>query len=204
MAQTDETSFRTGYQKPPRYSTLRDWLAVGFRRRRLMALSFSGVFLAAILFAWLWAANYYESTMQVLVATGRTDPTVTPQPNATASNSDLITDDQINAEMALLQGNDVLRQVVITCGLYRKPGLLDFLLPRDPEKRKAMKIAKYTKRLAKAIDVEVEQRAPVIDVTYGQTGPPETPACVLDELGKLYLQKPWSFSRSRQTNTTRF
>lgn len=189
MPKMDERDFRNGFQNPSRFSTLRDWLAVGFRRRRLIALSFSGVFLASILFAWLWAARYYESSMQVLVATDRADPTVTPQPNSTAPNNELVTDNQINSEMALLQGNDVLRQVVIDCGLYLKPGLLDFLLPRDPEKRKAIKIAKYTKRLAKALDVEVEQRTAVIDVSYRQTGSPETPACVLDDLSKLYLQK---------------
>jgi uncharacterized protein involved in exopolysaccharide biosynthesis len=127
--------------------------------------------------------------MQILVARDRSDPTVTPQANSNAPNTELVTEEQMNSEMALLQGDDVLRQVVDNCGLYLKPGLLDFLLPRDPERRKAIKVAKEAKRLAKALDVEVEKRANVIDVTYGKTGAPETPACVLDNLSRLYLQK---------------
>ncbi len=177
------------YQRS-RFTTLRDWLGVGFRRRRVIVLSFCGVFLASILFAWFWAAHYYEATMQVLVTTDRSDPTITPQPNSMAPNmGQLITPDQINSEMALLKGDDTLRQVVTNCGLYKRAGLLDFALPRDPEKRKLIKVAKETKRLSAALDVEVEKQADVIDVTYGRKGPPSVPACVLDNLSKLYLEK---------------
>jgi uncharacterized protein involved in exopolysaccharide biosynthesis len=185
----DERDSRNGYQNSSRFSTLRDWIGVGFRRRRLIAISFTGVFLASILFAWFWAARYYESSMQILVSTDRSDPTVSPQPNSTAQNNELVTEGLMNSERALLLGGDVLQQVVSNCGLYRKPGLLDFLLPRDPEHRKAIKIAKQAKILSTAVDAQVEKRADVIDVTYGQTGSPKTPFCVLDNLSKLYLQK---------------
>lgn len=186
---TEELDSRSGYQNSLHLGTLRDWFGVAFRRRRLLALSFSGVFLASILFAVLWAARYYESNMQILVASDRSDPTVTPQQTSTAPSNELVTEELMNSELALLQGNDLLRQVVINCGLHRTSGLFDFLLPRDPEKRAAIKIEKATTRLAKAIDVAVEKRAHVIDVTYGKTGPPETPACVLNDLSRLYLQK---------------
>jgi uncharacterized protein involved in exopolysaccharide biosynthesis len=189
LIKTDERDSRNGYQNPLRLSTLRDWLGVAFRRRRLLALSFSGVFLASILFALFWAAHYYESNMQILVAGDRSDPAVTPQQTSAVPSNELVTEELMNSEQALLQGNDVLRQVVINCGLARRSGLLDFLLPRDPGKRAATKIEKETGRLAKALKVEVEKRAHVIDVTYGKLGPPETPACVLNNLSKLYMQK---------------
>src|SRR5207253_9157613 len=139
-------------------------------RRRLLALSFSGVFLASILFAWFRAARYYESNMQILVASDRSDPAVTPQQTSAVPSNELVTEELMNSEQALLHGNDVLRQVVINCGLSRTSGLLDFLLPRDPGKRVATKIEKETSRLAKALKVVVEKRAHVIDVTYGKTG----------------------------------
>jgi uncharacterized protein involved in exopolysaccharide biosynthesis len=195
LIKTDEPDSRNGFQKPLHLSTPRDWLGVAFRRRRLLALSFSGVFLASILFAWFWAAHYYESNMQFLVASDRSDPAVTPQRTSAASSNELVTEELMNSEQALLQGNDVLRQVVLNCGLSRTSGPLDFLLPRDPEKRAATKIEKETRRLSKALVVAVEKRAHVIDVTYGKTGPPETPACVLNNLSKLYLQKHLQFRR---------
>lgn len=189
MIKTDERDSRNGYQNALRLNTFRDWLGVAFRRRRLLAISFSGVFLASILFAWLWAAHYYESTMQILVASDRSDAAVTPQQTSAVPSSELVTEERMNSELALLQGNDILRQVVINCGLHQTSGLLDFLLPRDPEKRQAAKIAKASNRLSKALNTAVEKRAHVIDVTYGKTGAPETPACVLNNLSKLYLQK---------------
>jgi uncharacterized protein involved in exopolysaccharide biosynthesis len=189
LIKTDERDSRNGYQKPLHLSTFRDWLGVAFRRRRLLVLSFSGVFLASVLFAWFWAARYYESSMQILVASDRSDPAVTPQQTSAVPSNEFITEELMNSEQALLQGNDVLRQVVLNCGLSRTSGPLDFLLPRDPEKRAATKIEKATKSLSKALEVVVEKRAHVIDVTYGKTGPPETPACVLNNLSKLYLQK---------------
>jgi len=189
LIKTDERDSRNGYQNSLHLNTLRDWLGVAFRRRRLLVLSFSGVFLASILFAWFWAAHYYESNMQILVASDRSDPAVTPQQTSAVPSNELVTEELMNSEQALLRGNDVLRQVVINCGLSRTSGLLDFLLPRDPGKREATKIEKATNRLSKALEVVVEKRAHVIDVTYGKTGPPETPACVLSNLSKLYLQK---------------
>lgn len=185
----DERDSQNAYQNSLPFATLRDWLGIAFRRRRLIAISFSGVFLASILFAWFWAARYYESHMQILVSTDRSDPRVSPQPNSTVQNNELVTEGLMNSEKALLLGDDVLQQIVSNCGLYRKSGLLDFLLPTDPERRNAIKITKQTRILSKAVVVEVEKRADVIDVTYGQTGSPKTPFCVLDNLSKLYLQK---------------
>jgi uncharacterized protein involved in exopolysaccharide biosynthesis len=132
LIKTDERDSRNGYQNALRLNTFRDWLGVAFRRRRLLAISFNGVCLASILFAWLWAAHYYESTMQILVASDRSDAAVTPQQTSAVPSSELVTEERMNSELALLQGNDILRQVVINCGLHQTSGLLDFLLPRDP------------------------------------------------------------------------
>jgi len=153
-----ESSFINRHQNFTRFSTLRDWLAVGFRRRRLVLLSFFGVFLGATLFAWLWVGKYFESSMEVLVQQDRSDPAITSVQNAAILTNTLVTPDQINSEVSLLQGGDMLRSVVTTCGL-EQDSLTDFLLPRDPAERKTIRVAKAAQRLAKALDVEAEKNA---------------------------------------------
>jgi uncharacterized protein involved in exopolysaccharide biosynthesis len=184
-----ERDARLRQMESSRYATLRDWAAVGFRRRRLIATSFCGLLVGTILFCVFWAARYYESKMQVFVAQDRTDPQVSSAPSAAVQSNQAITPDVMNSEVALLQAPDILRQVVVSCGLEKKPSLTDFLLPTDPARRTAIKVEKETAILAKKIDVEVLKQADVIDVTYGRVGAPEVPACVLSNLSGLYLQK---------------
>ena len=192
MTEMENKELRNRPEESARFTTVRDWFAVGFRRRRLILTSFAGLFLGTILFTVLWAARYYESTMQILVLQDRIDPSVTPAASAIQQSSNqLLGPDQINSEMALLQGPDTLRQVARTCGLSKKFGLTDFLLPSDPARREAIKTEKAARKLGKVLNknIQVQKQADVIDVTYGTTGDPETPACVLSTLSKLYLQK---------------
>lgn len=179
----------TGSQRA-RFTTSRDWLSACFRRRRIMLISFLGIFVGANLVAWLWAANYYEASMQVLVQQNRSDPAITPSPNAAVGSAASVTADQISSEVALLQGKDMLRSVVSTCGLDRGSShLLPFLHSSDPATNKDLAVEKATVKLAKALDVQAEKAADVIDVTYGHKGAPETTACVLNSLSKLYIEK---------------
>jgi uncharacterized protein involved in exopolysaccharide biosynthesis len=184
-----ERDARLRQMESSRYATLRDWAAVGFRRRRLIATSFCGLLVGTILFSVFWAARYYESEMQIFVAQDRTDPQVSSAPSAAVQSNQAVTPDVMNSEMALLQAPDILRQVVANCGLDKKASLTDFLLPSDPTRRTAIKVEKQAAVLAKKIDVEVLKQADVIDVTYGRVGAPEVPACVLSNLSVLYLQK---------------
>lgn len=198
MPEQDYKSRNGSYHElPSRFTTLRDWVAVGFRRRRLMMLSFFGVFLGAVLFAEFWAANYYTVSAKILVSQQRSDPTVSPMPENPASPvaSTYLSDEQMNTEVSLLQSQDILRQVVLDCGLYLKPSIFDFLLPKDPEARKQIKVAKAVRSLAKALDMEVETKANVIDVTYGTRAGPATAARVVDDLVRLYLEKRLQLNR---------
>lgn len=184
-----ERDARLRQMESSRYATLRDWAAVGFRRRRLIATSFCGLLVGTILFSVFWAARYYESEMQIFVAQDRTDPQVSSAPSAAVQSNQAVTPDVMNSEMALLQAPDILRHVVANCGLDKKASLTDFLLPSDPARRTAIKVQKQAAILAKKLDVEVLKQADVIDVTYGRVGAPEVPACVLSNLSVLYLQK---------------
>jgi|HubBroStandDraft_1064217.scaffolds.fasta_scaffold35279_2 polysaccharide biosynthesis protein PslE len=175
--------------------TLRDVLSPLFRHRRMMIISFCGVFAAATLVAWLWAAHYYVATMQVVVEQDRSDPTVsTTQVNVNGNRP--ITTDQVSSEVALLQGADMMRTIVADCGLVtNKSSWSDIFLPNDPKVRTAMKQEGAARGLVKKIKVEVQTSSDVIDVKYGRAGEPEVPACVLQTLGKLYLEKHLQLAR---------
>jgi uncharacterized protein involved in exopolysaccharide biosynthesis len=187
-------SKRNGDEEFPQV-TVRDMLAPMFRHRRLVVATFCAVSVAAILFAWLWASRYYVARMQVLVEQDRSDPAITTGQSAAMTNTKMLTTDQISSEVALLQGQDMLRSVVSTCDLAKDWSPLDMLLPSDPARRKAAKIESVAKGLGKSIDVEVEKNSDVINVKYGKTGDPETPACALQTLSKLYMEKHMQLRR---------
>ncbi len=168
--------------------SMRDVLAPLFRHRRAVIWTFSLVFVAAILLAWFWAADYYVAKMQVVVEQDRSDPTVSAGQDATVVNKP-VTLDQVTSEIALLQGEDMLRSIVKTCGLDKSWYPSDIFLPSDPARRQIMKQEHAARRLAKKLTVEAEKTSDVIDVSYGRVGEPETPACVLQNLSKLYLDK---------------
>jgi uncharacterized protein involved in exopolysaccharide biosynthesis len=171
--------------------SLRDLITPLFRHKRLVIGVFTCVFLLSILVAWRWAARYYVSTMQVVVEQERSDPTVTSGQNAAVQTNKMVTTDEITSEVALLQGLDMLRSVASTCGLADEHhwSVSDIFLPQDPARRKAAEVERAAVGLAKGLNVEAEKTSHVIDVKYGTVGEPETPACVLQNLSQLYVQK---------------
>jgi uncharacterized protein involved in exopolysaccharide biosynthesis len=178
--------------------TLRDMLSPLFRHQRVVLITFGTMLVATILVAWLWAAQYYVSTMQVVVEQDRSDPAVTAAQNGVIQSKG-ITLDQVSSEVALLQGDDMLRNVAATCGLDDTWSPSDIFLPSDKAKRKAAKVEMAARKLARKLDVEAQKTSDVIDVKYGRTGDPETPACVLQTLGKLYLEKHLQLQRPAGT-----
>jgi uncharacterized protein involved in exopolysaccharide biosynthesis len=112
-----------------------------------------------------------------------------------------VSPDQISSEVALLKGRDMLRKIVETCGLGDKWSASELLLPADPERIKAARIENATIGLGKGVKVEAEKISDVINVKYGAVGDPRTPACVLQNLGKLYLEKHLLLRRPAGSST---
>jgi uncharacterized protein involved in exopolysaccharide biosynthesis len=172
-----------------RQLTMRDMLAPLFRKKQVVLATFFAIFAVAILMAWR-GASYYVSTMQVVVERERSEPTVTPQQVSMQATNKVITTDDVASEAALLQGQDMLREVVQTCKLAETDASFwDRFDSRDAKVKKAVALESATKGLAESLKVEAQKTSHVIDVRYGSTGSPETPACVLQTLGKLYLEK---------------
>jgi uncharacterized protein involved in exopolysaccharide biosynthesis len=170
--------------------TLRDILAPMFRHRKAAVITFCTVFVLAAAVAWIWAARYYQATMQVVVEQERSDPAITTAQVANVNNNKAITLDQVTSEVTLLQGEDMLRNVVSICALVEDGwSPTDVFLPSDKVQRMAAKQELEARSLAKKIKVEAATTSDVIDVKYGRMGDSEKPACVLQTLGKLYLAK---------------
>jgi uncharacterized protein involved in exopolysaccharide biosynthesis len=179
--------------------TLRDMLSPLFRHRRVVVATFCTMLVATILVAWIWAARYYTSTMQVVVEQDRSDPAITAAQNG-AIQAKGITLDQVSSEVALLQGGDMLSKVAEACNLDNSWSPSDVFLPSDPAKRKAAKLELAARRLGKKLDVEAQNTSDVIEVKYGHIGEPEIPYCVLSTLGKLYTEKHLQLERPQGTS----
>jgi len=177
--------------------TLRDMMAPLFRHWIAVAVTFATIFLLSIVVAFGWANHYYVASMQVVVGRERVDATVTPQPTtALQETSRVVTTDDVSSEIALLQGPDMLMEVVKTCNL--EEGGVSLMAKGDLHNLdigKATALENASKSLAGMLKVEAQKNSHVIDVHYGTTKSPETAACVLQALGKLYLAKHLKLQR---------
>jgi len=195
----DSTQFRSRLNAVLPQRTARDLVTPIFRHKALVLFVFIGVFALCTYFAVAVVGKYYMASMQIVVRQHRTDPTITAgQTGAIMNTSRGISPDQISSEMAILRGEDMLRTVVKTCGLANTDAKLlisELFFPRDPEGLKAARFEKAASSLERGLKVEAAKVSDVIDVRYGMVGDPQTPACVLQNLGQLYLQKRLQLQR---------
>jgi uncharacterized protein involved in exopolysaccharide biosynthesis len=185
----NKISPRTRLYRPPPPPTIRDLIAPLFRHKSVAFSVFVGVSALALFVAWFWAARYYVSEMQVVVNQVRSDPTISSAQNASVMSNRMITPDQISSEIALIRGDDILRNVAQVCGLSNRWSASEILLPNDPERVKAARIESAAYKLSKGVKAEAEKISEVITVKYGAIGDPALPACVLKNIGKLYVEK---------------
>jgi len=162
----------------------REALAIGFRHKRVMVLSFCGVLLGAVLATVLLPKEYRAST-KFLIERERIDPIISPGVISPPSFRGEVTEEELNSEVELLESADVLRQVAVSCGLHQHKSFLTSLLG---ERDEATRIAKAVERLQKELKVEVVRKSNVISVSYGAHNP-QLAARVLSTLGDAYLAK---------------
>lgn len=169
--------------------TLRDLLAVVFRHKRWATVCFGGLLAGTLLAALFIIPTYYKSTVVFLVEHERGDPLVTPEQSAlTVNQNTAVTEEDINSEVGLLQEDEVLRRVVVTCGLDKRQTLigraLDHVLgPSDPQK----KIEHAVRKLGSDLKIEPEKKSNLIDVSY-RSKDPQLAAQVLRALTDAYLR----------------
>src|SRR5712691_4141432 len=164
--------------------TLRDIVVICFRHKRIMTLSFCGILLGAILSA-LFLPSKYQADTKLLVKRERADAVITPGEAAPVMFRDTVSEEELNSEVELIHSEDVLREVVITCGLDRKTSWLRFMNYRDSgEDRTAKAVAKLKAELI----VDPIKKTNVIDLMYSNQDP-KLAADVLSTLNKAYIRK---------------
>src|ERR1700719_1631037 len=98
---------------------LHDWATVGLRHRRLAAISFVGVLVGAAIGAFLLPPRY-QSNIKILVKHERIDPLVSAEVASTMpQNLTGVSESEVNSEVELIKGQDLLERVVTTCGLEK-------------------------------------------------------------------------------------
>jgi|SRR5579863_226721 len=162
--------------------TTRDLVAMGFRHRRALLISFFAVLVGTAITAEIMPR--YEAHTQILVHRERVDPVVTPQQGNPVIVNDAVTEEQMNSEAELLKSDDVLRPVVINTGLDKQHLKTFFFFARKPEEA----VFKAVQNLKASLRVEALPKTNVIKVTLPSTNPKQA-AQVLSELDDVYLKK---------------
>jgi len=173
---------------PARYA-LRECIALLFRQRHIVVMTFVTVLLATFMAA-IFLKEEYEAETKILVEQTRQDPLVTPETtaNIASTRSDVLTEEDINSEVGLLQGNDLLEKVVVTCGLdtmndqawYRR------LIPGSRDKN--WRMAEAVAILRGSLRVDPPKKSNLITVSY-RSRDPQLAARVLKVLSGFYLEK---------------
>jgi len=176
--------------------TLRDFLAVGFRHRRLVLWCFFTVVSLSTLYPFVLPS--YESETKILVKHERPpDPVGTSTDVKPIYSPDAVTEEELNSEIELIKSKDLLREVVITCDLYRPKTRLGRTLASI---RRAVKSAvgiretederiyKTVDKLSRKLDIEAVEKSNIIDITY-PAADSNLSARVLKTVDDLYLGK---------------
>jgi uncharacterized protein involved in exopolysaccharide biosynthesis len=147
-----------------------------FLRQRVVFLVVFALVVAAFIVTGQFRPKY-KADMKLLVSRGRVDPVVTAGQASTPQLEGLaVTDEDINSEVELLRGNDILQQVVVMAGLV-PAGTTDQLT-----------IAKAVRKLQKKLDVSAITKTDLIGVTYESPNPSQSKA-VLTAIEELYPSK---------------
>ena len=163
--------------------TLRDLLAVVFRQRRLVLISFVVIFLAVVLYGLV--APPYQSEMKVLVRRGRVDPVVSSTPSQSEFEREGVTEEEMNSEVELLHDDEILRTVVRRAGLISEGHSWFWSLFGDNDERQ---LARAVRRIYKRLTVEAVKKATLITVSYKCSDPAQA-ANVLHSLAAAYLER---------------
>lgn len=181
---------RTGEGTRP--STLHEFLAIGFRRRRLIVTTFLAIFAVGVVMG-LLRPTRYESQVKILVRRERADSVISTTREAAYQPRTYVTEEELESEAELLKSTDLLRKVVIACDLHQSEGnsFWGAIWGRPGDEQR---IARATLALAKRLTVEPIGRTNLISVTY-TASEPQLAARVLNTLASLYLDKHLALRR---------
>lgn len=167
--------------------SLREVVAPLFRHRWAWIITFLVAFGIALP-ASILLLSQFTSRMAILVNRERLDPLVTTQSTTQMlTQSNPVSEEEINSEAELLKSRDVLEKVVLANGLQRQHGFsfLDLFRPRQNH---ADRVERAVRKLARRIKVETGIKTNMIEVSYSSPDP-RLSYGVLETLGNLYMDK---------------
>ena len=164
--------------------TLRDFVAVLFRQRRLLTTSFFVIFGASLAYGFFFPS--YESEMKILIRRGRVDPMLTPAPTPPPEFvRNEVSEEELNSEAELLHDQDILRNVVQKTDLSaHENSWLARLIGRTSE----MRTEHAVRKLAQRLNIEPGKKATMISVSYRSADPQQSQR-VLSALADAYLKR---------------
>jgi len=157
--------------------SLKDVAAI-YRRRKWLIVSTFVLTIAAVTAGTLMLPKQYETRMKVLVKNDRADMIVSPDHNSTSDFHNDTSETQVNSEIELLTSNNLLKQVVVKCGLDRRQRA------KDP----AVAVEKAVEQLQSDLKVIAARKANIIVIGYIDTDPHRAVE-VLSNLATLYLEE---------------
>jgi len=181
-------------------STLKQFLAIGFRHRLLMRSAFLWSLLAALLVIYFFGLKW-ESDFEVLVRHDRVDPAITPDQSPRPQfppDNDATTIDITN-ESEILQSIDLLQRVVDKCPMlvWGEPKWYSPYLRKAGAMIPGYNESKYPKavtKLSSDLQINVIGNTGILQVTYS-SGDPVQSACVTNQLASAYIQKHLAVNR---------
>lgn len=162
--------------------TARDVMAVFFRQRRPLLISFGLIF--ALLLSYGLFHPVYEAHMKLLLRRGRMDPVISPQASPSLDGHEGISEEELNSEAELIRDEDLLREIAESSGVANQSPWHRRLMGEGPEQT----LARTVRGLARSLSVQPIRKANLIEVKY-QAGDPQTGARVLKTLARLYIEK---------------
>jgi len=164
---------------------LYDYIETAFRHRRLMLLCLAGIVLLPLLAAFLLPK--YKGEMKFLVVRERVDPIVTPsaeKDSAVVTNPPIVSEEELNSEVELLNSHDLLHRIVLACGLASHKTVSRFRFWVNENQR----IEAAIRDLDSNLEIAPVRRTNIIQVTY-KNKDPQVAGRVLGELSRAYLEK---------------
>jgi uncharacterized protein involved in exopolysaccharide biosynthesis len=171
--------------------TLRDWLVIGFRQRRLITNTFLGIFSIAVVIAFLLPKKY-EAQMKILVRHERAEQVVSPDRESSIQRSTEVSEEELQSEAELIRSRDLLGKVVVACDLQASGG---GFLWSGKEENEDQKIARAVIKLEKDLTIQPIKLTNLISVSY-KSKDPQLAAKVLKSLASLYLEKHLAMHRA--------
>jgi uncharacterized protein involved in exopolysaccharide biosynthesis len=171
--------------------TARDFLAIGFRQRRLITNTFLGLFAIVVVVAFL-LPKQYEAEMKILVSHERADQVVSPEKETPVPQRTDVSEEELQSEAELIRSRDLLAKVVLACDLQNMGGRPFWNIRTENNEQK---VARAVLRLEKDLKVEPIKLTNLISVTY-RAKDPQLAAKVLNSLANLYLEKHLAMHRA--------